>query len=360
VKTQEPWGIVLGATVVVVLFAVLSTFLDSTNRAERELEGVKSSLQRFEVALARGQQNQAQQELTLLAASPVWGVLVTLKALDYGQITPLLKDGTGIDSVYDRLSAFVDHQRGVYTVLQQLVFGALVTVILLVVAMGWFHKGRQESEALLRQVHQESLRTLEAERRSLSRDLHDTVAQDLAAVKMQLSQAPLAETSAARIHGLLDSALAQVRHLAEGLRPPSLDSLSFRDSLAQLCETTAARSPVVIEYSIPRSLPGKLDESTTINVYRIVQEALNNVVKHAQGDHAQVLVSAGATLQITITDNGVGLPPSKAGTDKRAQKLGLIGMRERATLIGATLEVDFHPGQGTQVVLEVPLEDPHR
>ncbi len=190
-----------------------------------------------------------------------------------------------------------------------------------------------------------------AERTRLARDLHDAVTQTLfsatliADVLPQLWEINIAEGQKrlAELHQLTRGALAEMRTLLVELRPNALLEVPLPSLLRQLAEAITGRSRVDVQLSLDgdRSLPPDVQ----VALYRIAQEALNNVVKHARATQAMLTLRLGEQVRLTITDNGTGFDPAAVTADH----LGLKIMRERAESIGAQLKVYSEPGDGAQI-----------
>jgi two-component system, NarL family, sensor histidine kinase UhpB len=196
----------------------------------------------------------------------------------------------------------------------------------------------------------------EAERLRIAQELHDQVGQELTAVLLVLSRvqahvAPEVRPEILEVQAAVRASLEDVRRIALELRPEALDDLGLISALAVLCERFAERSGLTVTQRIADELP-ELEPDTELVVYRVAQEALTNVARHSGSDRAELrlaYVPDGVTL--SVRDAGHGLP---AG---HAPGAGIRGMRERAALIGATLEISDVPGgPGCEVRLEVPLE----
>jgi len=209
----------------------------------------------------------------------------------------------------------------------------------------------QQRRALLRRV----LGAQEEERRRIARDLHDTVAQDLAALRLEierLSILPMAPEIAARLCQLEAQTQAMhvtTRRILLDLRPLVLDDMGFLPALQWHLERVAREQKIRSQLCIDGE-ERVLDRETAVTLFRIFQEALQNVVRHASADHVLVTVAfAKDAVSLTIEDDGVGFcfeePTTQAGT----AHLGLCGMRERAQLISGIMEIDTKPGQGTTV-----------
>lgn len=214
---------------------------------------------------------------------------------------------------------------------------------------------RAERE-LGREVLRRSIAAQEEERRRIARGLHDETAQALTGILLGLGRIESgteledARAEAKRLGGEVSGALRELRRIAMSLRPTALDDLGLVPALEQLVEQTpaAAASKVNFERSGP---DGRLDPAVETTIYRVVQEALTNVAKHADASRISVeLRRQDAVVSARVDDDGRGFEAERPG-------LGLTGMRERAELIGGELEVASAPGSGTTVELRVPVEE---
>jgi len=196
----------------------------------------------------------------------------------------------------------------------------------------------------------------ESERLRIAQELHDEVGQTLTAVLLQLSR--LQERLPADLTGELDEAreaartsLEDVRRIATELRPEALRDLGLASALAALSDGFGRRAGLRVDRRIQTPMP-QLSGEAELAVYRIAQEALTNVARHAGSDTATLTVQAGAgQLTLTVRDQGHGLPNGRA-TDGN----GMRGMHERAGLIGANLRIQTPAdGRGTELRLELPL-----
>jgi PAS domain S-box-containing protein len=221
-------------------------------------------------------------------------------------------------------------------------------------------EARREHMELVRRV----LTLQEAERRRLARDIHDDLGQQVTALRLKLEW--LAErwggdgdlgTSVRVVQEAAERVDQHIDFLLRDLRPAGLDELGL---LAVLRQTVADWSET---FGIPATFraagvdAGRLPHEVETQAFRIVQEALNNVHKHAAATEVKVSLQRrrGKTV-LTVTDNGIGLIASSAAaaTGGHRRGLGLLGMRERATLIGGQLEITSTPGSGTTVTLQLP------
>jgi two-component system, NarL family, sensor histidine kinase UhpB len=197
----------------------------------------------------------------------------------------------------------------------------------------------------------------EAERRHVAAELHDQIGQTLTALAMQLNRA--GERSPAELRPELDEARAtaattveDVRRLARRLRPEVLDALGLVAALTNLCERLAEQTRVRIVPELGRDLPILSPEAQLV-VYRVAQESLTNVVRHASASRAVVRLRRDTDhVTLEVADDGVGL--DAAGHHVRGS--GIRGMRERALLVGAELRLGRAGEGGTVVRLRVPAE----
>ena len=203
----------------------------------------------------------------------------------------------------------------------------------------------------------------EAERSRVSRDLHDDVGQALTSVLLGLRlvedslSAPSVDlhdtrSRVADLRELVADALRRARQLAFDLRPLVLDDIGLVPALERLVDDVAKRSGVAVELAVTAFRPEeRLSPKSETVVYRVVQEALTNVVRHARATHVSVTVTTrDAHVRTLIEDDGTGFDPDLS---RPHTHLGLVGMAERAALIDGTLQVLSKPGSGTLIVLEV-------
>ena len=209
------------------------------------------------------------------------------------------------------------------------------------------------SERVGRRAVRALLEGQETERRRLARELHDETGQALASILLGLKtlERELGEEPLALIRELVDSALGDVRRLTVELRPPALDDFGLAAALERLASVTGERSSLAIDVNV--TLPaGKLPPEHETAIYRIVQEALTNVIKHASAHSVSIVVTGSDRLvRAIVEDDGAGFAVGKV----REHALGLVGMRERAQLLGGRLDVESSPGSGTTIVAELPL-----
>ena len=205
----------------------------------------------------------------------------------------------------------------------------------------------------------------ETERRYIARELHDEAGQSLASLKIHLlllekqaDQPEAVVTGVAEIKQQIDDISENLHRIAANLRPASLDHVGLLPALAQLVETVSKNSNLVGEFEavgLERRLPPDMETA----VYRIVQEALTNVIRHAQATRVDVILQQDHdNLIIIVEDNGNGFDPSRVMNDMMANKhLGLIGIRERVEMLRGTLTLESSEAMGSTVRIEVPHDN---
>ncbi len=196
----------------------------------------------------------------------------------------------------------------------------------------------------------------EAERLRIAQELHDQAGQELTAVLLLLSRvearAPVQLRPAVlEVQSAVRASLEDLRRIALELRPEALDDLGLESALAVLCERLAQRAGVDVACRIDRPLP-RLSPQTELVVYRVAQEALTNVARHSGSDRAELTFAPqDSQVVLTVRDHGTGLESGGSSGS------GMRGMRERAALVGAILEIhDATTGRGTVVRMHVPVE----
>ena len=206
-------------------------------------------------------------------------------------------------------------------------------------------------------------RAHEEERRRIARELHDDTIQTLVAISRHLDNLifknlrVLPPETVDHLEGIrrdIDEALIRLRRFVQDLRPPTLEYLGLLPALRELAAQMQEQSGIMVELKVRGSEPQFAPEERLL-IYRIVQEALRNVWKHSKATRAEVEVEFGDLMTtVKVKDNGIGFELKPNWEHLEEGKLGLMGMKERAHLLGGTLEVISAPGRGTTVVLSVP------
>ena len=206
---------------------------------------------------------------------------------------------------------------------------------------------------------QNTIDAAEQERGRWARELHDETLQSLAVLRMRLASA-LREESPDDLHETgqeavqqIDDEIVKLRRLITELRPASLDTIGLEAALYALAQQHQQAGEIRIEcdFELPREAGERPAALLETAVYRLVQEALNNVSKHSMARRAELKVREfPGHIEIEVSDDGVGFEPNLV-----REGFGLVGMRERVTLLGGTLRIDSTPGSGTTVRAEIPL-----
>jgi two-component system sensor histidine kinase UhpB len=217
-----------------------------------------------------------------------------------------------------------------------------------------FHAMLERLEAERRGAANAALSAQERERERIARDLHDEVNQALTALLLRLEavrrQAPDPEVAAelAEIGSLISRAMSELLDLARGLRPTTLDDLGLKAALATLVDEVEREAGIAAGFEAEGELDGVPDDVQLVT-YRVAQEAVTNVIQHADARHLRVRLigAADGAIELRVSDDGAGYAGGRS-----KERLGIAGMRERALLCGGELTVESEPGAGTRVTLQ--------
>jgi signal transduction histidine kinase len=217
----------------------------------------------------------------------------------------------------------------------------------------------EEAERQMRELSQQLVATQEEERKKLSRELHDHVGQVLTALRMELGSIdrlrapddlPLAR-AVNESRQLVDSMVRTVRDLALGLRPSMLDDFGLQPALEWHVRDLTRRSGIAVDLSVIGDL-SRLPDAYATCIYRVVQEALTNCVRHSSASKVRVTLSGGGdSIRVSVADNGVGIRP-----DSQKSGLGLRGIEERVRDLDGTVDIQS-TAAGTSLTIRIPL--PH-
>ncbi|SFM41490.1 sensor histidine kinase [Variovorax sp. OV329] len=236
-----------------------------------------------------------------------------------------------------------------------------LALLVLSVTLAWYAwRRRNEAARLLarnRELTQQLIAVQDSERQSLARELHDELAQHCTAIRIEATYIQRAQSleqigaAARRAASSAELLQAGVRRLLRRLRPAELDELGLVAALQSLCDDWASRSGVACRFH-PQGELRRCGEAMDTTIYRVAQEALVNVMRHAQATQVEIaLVATPDSVVLHVQDDGRGLAahaPSKG--------FGLLGATERAAALGGSFETRSAPGCGTQVRMHLPLQ----
>jgi signal transduction histidine kinase len=209
----------------------------------------------------------------------------------------------------------------------------------------------------LQQLSSRLVDAQESERRSISRELHDEIGQSLGALLVDLSRLsaslppdrPDVKEQVDRMKSVAESSVQAVRNIALLLRPSMLDDLGLGPALEWQGREVSRRSDIEVEVQAESAF-GDLPAEYATTIYRLVQEALNNAVRHSGAKTARVEVEqSNRRIRVRITDDGRGFDP------KRTRGLGILGMEERVKRLNGEFTVDSAPGRGASILADLPL-----
>jgi two-component system, NarL family, sensor histidine kinase UhpB len=218
----------------------------------------------------------------------------------------------------------------------------------------------EPSRCELRQLAANQVEAREGERRHIAREMHDELGQRLTALKMEMASMGRlsAKSKNERVQAMLemvDDTVASVRRIASDLRPLMLDDLGLNAAIEWLVRESAKRSGLCITPRLDETtLPAHQEATVGIAIYRITQEALTNVARHAQATRVQIeLKQVDGQLHLQVVDNGKGFPNL---ANRHNHSHGLIGIRERVFSLGGQFEIANGPQGGAQLTVRIPLE----
>ncbi|MBI4279408.1 MAG: GAF domain-containing sensor histidine kinase [Armatimonadetes bacterium] len=271
-------------------------------------------------------------------------------------VTVALRVADGVVGVMNLLLP----DRRVLTSREMQILSALGNQIGLAVERARLYEEAKVREALRGDLLKKLISAQEDERRRIARELHDEAGQALTALILNLEMAERAaqgeeQLRLQRLRTIAEQTLSEIRKLIYDLRPTILDDLGLPAAIRWYVKESVERQGVQVAVhlsGLERRLPGHMETA----VFRIIQEALTNVVKHAGATRATVRVDASAgQITLAVEDNGRGFQAAVTRTASVDGGMGLIGMRERAELLGGQWHVRSAPGQGTAVTVKIPL-----
>ena len=222
---------------------------------------------------------------------------------------------------------------------------------------------RKRAEEHIHSLTQELIKAQEGERQRIARDLHDHVAQNLGALKItcetlfmnQLENPEQMKKSISSFSGVLSESISSVRDIAYNLRPPNLDQMGLIRTIAQYCEDFADKSDMAVDFFSAGMERVGLDFDMEINMYRLIQEALNNVKKHSEARNVIVrIVASSPDILVRIEDDGKGFEVEKRMYESIHEKrMGLKSMEERVRILGGTMTIKSRMNEGTKILIKV-------
>jgi PAS domain S-box-containing protein len=220
---------------------------------------------------------------------------------------------------------------------------------------------RKEEEMARQELLRRLVVAQEDERRRIALEMHDQFGQQLSALVLKLSTLKRESGRRTALGEQLASLEAMTRQLdtdleliVSRLHPPALDDLGLVPALTNYVKRWSEHFDIHTDVHAFGMEPGRLTDEIDTALYRITQEALNNVAKHAQADHVAVLLDGRPDrVSLIVEDNGVGFEVAHPAGPR--QRFGITGMRERATVLGGTLDIESHPGRGATVVARIPV-----
>lgn len=278
------------------------------------------------------------------------------RELEDGYVVPLFERNSYLGSIIQAgradITLSVDEQDLLATIANQ---------VAAAVARARLGENLREDEIVHRRLLHQTITAQESERKRLASEIHDSVVQALVGISysLQAVEKKIMPTIYGELHDdlkqleeQLTNSIKELREMLVGLRPPMLDEMGLFTALETHFKNFGQRTGLQTSLQLPEDHP-QLTRDAEINLFRIIQEALNNVEKHAEAAHVTIEIEATPRrLYVTIRDDGKGLSKERG---RKPRALGIASMRERTELLGGTLKIKSEPDRGTVVSLEVPL-----
>lgn len=315
----------------------------------------------------------AQQELDLLLLIVnVWMIMhiITLLIAWQYPLFWVFLSSFGLNLADGILSLpFIGPESPLYPLFLFLFFARLSIVTVLAIGVHWLIARQREQRAALAEANQKLAQyaataerlAVSQERIRLAQELHDTLAHSLSSVTVQLEASEaIWKVDIDKARSLVEGALAnsrsgttEARRALQALRAGALEEVGLRVAVGNLAHSAAARANFTLNLKLPDDLPS-LTQAEEQCVYRVAQEALANVARHARATHVLVeLEHSPGELRLTVADNGKGFDPRTVN----GGHFGLKGLRERADLVGAKLDITSEPQHGTTLILHAPITE---
>ena len=221
----------------------------------------------------------------------------------------------------------------------------------------------KKTEDIVRNLSQMLMQAQERERQMISYELHDSIGQNLSTLKIscdmlfenQPAISPELRGKMAELSKLLEQIIIAVRNLAYGLQPPGLDEMGLVKALEIYCEEFSENSKVKVNFQSAGLHSFDMDSNSEIHIYRLVQESLNNIRKHANATQVNImLMGASPNIILRIEDNGKGFDvKARELALSNEKRLGLRSMKERVNLLGGLMKVQSRPTKGTKIFIKI-------
>ncbi len=222
----------------------------------------------------------------------------------------------------------------------------------------------KNAERSIHALSQQLIRAQESERQMISRELHDRLGQDISTLKIGFDTlrqetkdiSPGVLEKMAVLSNLMQRAITDIRDLAYELRPPGLDQIGFQRTITQLTEDFCKKTGIEVDMKMTAIEDLVFEFDAEINLYRLIQESLNNIQKHAYAKRVVIkMVASYPKIILRIKDDGIGFDPkNRLVTSIREKRMGLRNMQERVILLGGKMRIQSQPGRGTEIHIEVP------
>ncbi len=226
---------------------------------------------------------------------------------------------------------------------------------------------RIQAEDKIRTLNQQLIKAQENERNRIAGYLHDHVAQDLSSLKIGLEtlfdnhweMSDDIKSKIGDMSKMLQDSIIAVRDLSYDLHPSGMDQLGLIRTVYQYCDDFSEKNNVSVDFYTAGMKDLKLDFDTEINLYRLIQESLNNVKKHAHADHVTIrIVASSPNIILRIEDNGKGFDvESRLARSLQEKCMGLSSMEERVSLLNGRMSIKSQPSKGTRILIEVPCKE---
>ncbi len=282
-----------------------------------------------------------------------------LATAEDGYVLPLFERNTFLGSIVIAGRADVTLSMD-----EQDLLATIANQVAAAVARARLHDNLREDEVVHRRLLHQTITAQESERRRLAAEIHDSVVQSLVGISYRLQAiekkvGPEANGNGDLLDDLkllgeqLNANIKELRDLLLGLRPPMLDDMGLYAALETHLKNFGLSNGIQTNLQMPEERP-TISRDAQINLFRIIQEALNNIEKHASASHVTIEIETSPQkLHLSIRDDGKGFSTQKARGKTR--NLGIASMRERTELLGGNLKIKSEPGRGTNIICDVPL-----